>query len=73
MNRTFNETLFKIAVIKAGYTYSTLAREWGKPHSTLIRKIKKQNFFIRDVSEIAVILNLSDDERDKIFFGNECA
>jgi len=55
-----------------GFTLETLAKEIGISRTTLSYKINNQvEFTANEIKKIQVALNLSDEQRDKIFFRRE--
>ena len=55
-----------------GFTLETLAKEIGISRTTLSYKINNQvEFTANEIKKIQVALNLSVEQRDKIFFRHE--
>lgn len=64
-----NKALFKMAVERAGYTQSKLAKELGISKNTLSNKVNGHtNVNVTEVSKICDILNIhNDEEKARIF------
>ena len=66
-----NKRLFKSAMDKAGFTQQTLADAIGIGLATLNMKINNvRQFKTSEIVALKRILNLSNEERDAIFFAD---
>ena len=66
-----NSLMFEMAILKAQVTKSDIADALGISRVSLTRKINNvTEFKASEISLLKNILNLSDQERDKIFFAN---
>lgn len=69
-----NKDLLRGKTIAAGYTLSKLARDIGISEVTMYRKINGGSDFTRsEIGHIRMILGLSVDDADKIFFTRQLA
>ena len=67
-----NTKKFKAALVERGFTLSELAGDIGVSTATLSYKLNnKRPFLTTEIKAIQHVLNLSNKERDEIFFG-EC-
>lgn len=68
----FNRNAFRGKVIAEGMTLSELASKIGISSATLSRKMQGESDFTRrEIQSIRVILRLTTDEADAIFFAKE--
>ena len=67
----FNERLLRSKVVYQGITLGELASELEINQSTLTRKLKDGSFNRVEISKIAEVLHLSDDDVIDIFFAEE--
>ena len=64
-----NKAMFKMAIERAGYTQTTLAKELGISKNTLNNKVNGHvNINTNEIAKICKILNINDDaEKVQIF------
>lgn len=65
----FNNKEFKVALLRRGKSVENVAAEIGINVVTLYRKMNGASDFYRDeMQNISIYLNLTAEEREKIFF-----
>jgi hypothetical protein len=70
----FDKNLFKFHVNKSNVTMESIANKIGINAATLYRKINGESDFTRgEIQIIRMLLNLTADEADRIFFTEELA
>lgn len=71
-----NSMLLRQAIKTAGLKISAIMEALGiKSYTTMREKINNvKNFTVREIEILCVLLNLSDEQREQIFFANntEC-
>lgn len=66
-----NLTEFKVAMLRRGMTAEQLADAIGMSRASLSYKMNSRREFSQsEIREICKVLDLTQDERDRIFFGN---
>lgn len=70
----FNQNLLKAKIIEKSTSIIKLAGEIGVCETTFYRKMARNGDFSRfEISKISDALQLTNDERDNIFFGENLA
>lgn len=70
----FNQKLLKAKMIEKGITALSICKEIGTCEATFYRKVSRDGDFSRfEIGKISELLNLSQEERDKIFFAQKLA
>lgn len=70
----FNRNAFRAKVVGAGMTLSGLASEIGISDASLNRKMSGKSDFTRlEIQHIRMVLRMTPDEADAIFFAPELA
>ncbi len=65
----FNQNLLKAKIVEAGISALELCNEIGICEATFYRKLSRDGDFSRfEIGKIVERLNLTPEERDKIFF-----
>ncbi len=65
----FNQKLLKAKIIEAGTSVKELCNELSVCEATFYRKISRNGDFTRhEIKQLVDLLNLSNEERNKIFF-----
>ena len=67
----FDERLFRSKVVYNGITLGELASKLEINQSTLTKKLKDGSFNRQEISRVAEVLHLSDDDVINIFFAEE--
>lgn len=66
-----NLTEFKVALLRKGMTAEQLADSIGMSRASLSYKMNSRREFTQsEIKQICEILDLAQDERDRIFFGD---
>lgn len=66
-----DRNLFKGAIASAGYTQTRLAREVKMSNKTLSSRVTgKTSFSVDEIDEIGCVLNLSSNDKAKIFLSS---
>lgn len=64
-----NANLLKGKIIEKGMTTTILANKLGIDRATLYRHMNNGRFSLKEIVGIRELLNLSDEESSRIFFG----
>ena len=67
----FNKNKLRGKIVEKGYSVRTIAAEIGLNEATFYRKMNGTSDFTREeIQKIALLLNLSVQEKEEIFFGS---
>lgn len=66
-----NINLFKKKIYDSGMTVTAIARKSGISRETLYNRMRMGNFRSTEIFSLTKVLQLSQDERDQIFFAND--
>ena len=67
-----NIIALKKYIESSGYSMVFIAEKTGILRETLYNRMKTGDFKLSEIQALSRVLNLSRDERDEIFFANEC-
>lgn len=71
MIKMTNINLFKKKIYDSGMTVTAIARKTGISRETLYNRMKLGDFRSTEIFSLTKVLQLSQDERDHIFFAND--
>lgn len=64
-----NKTMFQIALVKRNYSFGKLAKEINLSRQSMSYKVNNlRKFTDREIESIGGVLNLTTEEKEKIFF-----
>lgn len=70
---SLNSEMLRKTIKDSGITITAIAKKMNISRQSLYHKIdKKSDFSVSEINNLSAILHLDVNERDCIFFGNEC-